>query len=251
MCHNCGSMGHIARSCTRKGKGKGGGGGKDVRTNDGGHGKAAEAVLRCRGRPCDHAATFGLANSRSASDSVHRQSWWKFQFATETGTLLQGVAAMREVCRILRHFSHSVRMDVSAHFSALDDEEFFLVEGSGWRERRGSKMESGLAFYQSTPWRLALPRLSKQPPPPISAPLMTKIKPRRSCTFSKRLRQQTKLGSKPLEDCRGQASQTRPSHPSDIPAPPLKMKTVMIWTSHTPEESAQCAAGPNAPFAAN
>ena len=31
-------------------------------------------------------------------------------------------------CRILRHFSHSVRMDVSAHFSALDDEEFFVVE---------------------------------------------------------------------------------------------------------------------------
>ena len=39
-------------------------------------------------------------------------------------------------CRFLRHFSHSVRMDVSAHFSALDDEEFFVVEGSGWRGRR-------------------------------------------------------------------------------------------------------------------
>ena len=34
-------------------------------------------------------------------------------------------------CRILRLFSRSVRMDVSAHFSALDDEEFFVVEGSG------------------------------------------------------------------------------------------------------------------------
>ena len=32
-------------------------------------------------------------------------------------------------------FSHSVRMDVSAYFSALDDEEFFVVEGSGWRGR--------------------------------------------------------------------------------------------------------------------
>ena len=41
-------------------------------------------------------------------------------------------------CRILLHFSHSVRMDVSAHFSALDDEEFFVVEGSGWRGRRES-----------------------------------------------------------------------------------------------------------------
>ena len=39
-------------------------------------------------------------------------------------------------CSILRHFSHSVRMDVSAHFSALDDEEFFVIEGSGWRGRR-------------------------------------------------------------------------------------------------------------------
>ena len=39
-------------------------------------------------------------------------------------------------CRILRHFSRSVRMDVSAHFSALDDEEFFVVEGSGWRGRQ-------------------------------------------------------------------------------------------------------------------
>ena len=34
--------------------------------------------------------------------------------------------------RILRHFSHSVCMDVSAHFS------FFVVEGSGWRGRRES-----------------------------------------------------------------------------------------------------------------
>ena len=29
----------------------------------------------------------GLANSEGASDSVHRQSLWTFQFATETGTL--------------------------------------------------------------------------------------------------------------------------------------------------------------------
>ena len=38
----------------------------------------------------------------------------------------------------MRHFSHSVQLDVSAHFSALDDEEFFVVEGSGWRGRRES-----------------------------------------------------------------------------------------------------------------
>ena len=41
-------------------------------------------------------------------------------------------------CRILRHFSRSVRMDVSAHFSALDDEEFFVIKGSGWRGLRES-----------------------------------------------------------------------------------------------------------------
>ena len=29
----------------------------------------------------------GLANSESASDSVHRRSLWTFQLATETGTL--------------------------------------------------------------------------------------------------------------------------------------------------------------------
>ena len=41
-------------------------------------------------------------------------------------------------CSILRRFSHSVRLDVSAHVSALDDEEFFVLEGSGWRGRRES-----------------------------------------------------------------------------------------------------------------
>ena len=51
-------------------------------------------------------------------------------------------------------------------------------------------------------------------PPPISAPLMVKINPRQSCMFRRRLRQQTKLGSEQLEDCREQTSQTRPSHPS-------------------------------------
>ena len=35
------------------------------------------------------------------------------------------------VCRILRHFSHSVQLDVSAHFSALDGQQLLVVEGSG------------------------------------------------------------------------------------------------------------------------
>ena len=34
-------------------------------------------------------------------------------------------------CSISLQFSHSVRLDVSAHFSALGGEEFFVVEGSG------------------------------------------------------------------------------------------------------------------------
>ena len=33
--------------------------------------------------------------------------------------------------RILRHFSHSVQLDVSAHFSALDGQQLLVVEGSG------------------------------------------------------------------------------------------------------------------------
>ena len=40
--------------------------------------------------------------------------------------------------RSLWHFSHSVQLDVSAHLSALDDEEFFVIEGSGCRGRRES-----------------------------------------------------------------------------------------------------------------
>ena len=66
-----------------------------------------------------------------------RDGW----IALEIWTLFQQAALMMSwmvFCRILRHFSHSVRMDVSAHFSALDDEEFFVVEGSGWRGRRES-----------------------------------------------------------------------------------------------------------------
>ena len=49
--------------------------------------------------------------------------------------MMGGVWFLPHFCCI---FSHSVRIDVSAHFSALDDEEFFVVEGSGWRGRRES-----------------------------------------------------------------------------------------------------------------
>ena len=47
-------------------------------------------------------------------------------------------------------------------------------------------------------------------------------------------RWQTKPGSKQLEDCTDWASQTRPSHPSNTPAPPPKMKTATTWTSQRP-----------------
>ena len=40
--------------------------------------------------------------------------------------------------------------------------------------------------------------------------------------------------SKQLKDCRGQASQTRPLHPSNTPAPPPKRRTAMTWTSQGP-----------------
>ena len=36
--------------------------------------------------------------------------------------------------------------------------------------------------------------------------------------FRRQLRQQTKLGSKQLEDCKDQALQPRPSHPSNTPS---------------------------------
>ena len=68
----------------------------------------------------------------------------------------------------------------------------------------------------------------------LSAHLTVMSKERRSCMFRRQPRQQTKLGSKQLEDCRDQASQTRPSHPSNIAPPPPKMKTAMTWTSQRP-----------------
>ena len=68
------------------------------------------------GRPCDHAATLGLANSGSASDSVHRQSLQTFQFAAETGThsancaaFSVGVAAVKVFSAFFGHFSRSSR----------------------------------------------------------------------------------------------------------------------------------------------
>ena len=69
-----------------------------------------------------------------ASDSVHRQSWWTFSFATETGTLsaygggegfFSGVSAFFALLRVVPELSASFRS-----WGALDDEEFFVIEGS-------------------------------------------------------------------------------------------------------------------------
>ena len=40
-------------------------------------------------------------------------------------------------------------MDVSAHFSALDDEEFFVVDGSGWGGRQESDSQQVLGHTNS------------------------------------------------------------------------------------------------------
>ena len=50
----------------------------------------------------------------------------------------------------------------------------------------------------------------------------------------KQPRWQTKPGSKQLGDCRDLASQTRPSHPLNIPAPPPKRRTATSWISQRP-----------------
>ena len=64
------------------------------------------AVHRRIGRPCDHAATL-CCDIGSAPDSVHRQSQWTFQFATERSTRLSAVvvmAAMKGVFGLFRPF---------------------------------------------------------------------------------------------------------------------------------------------------
>ena len=73
-------------------------------------------------------------DSHPEADSPRLLRTWKFGNCLRVQRMKAGAA----FCRTLWHFSHSVRMDMSALFSALDDEEFFVVEGSGWRGRRES-----------------------------------------------------------------------------------------------------------------
>ena len=77
-----------------------------------------------------------------------------------------------------------------------------------------SRVQSWLAFFRSNPWRLAWPQPSKQPPPPISAPLMTKTEPRQSCMFRRRLRHRKMRGSEQLDGCRGPSHLEHPSSAS-------------------------------------
>ena len=106
-----------------------------------------------------------------------------------------------------------------------------LIAAKPRTQANDSRRSPGRPSTRAPPWRLALPRSSTQPPPPISAPLMTKIKPRRSCMCRRRPRQRKKRGSKHLEAYGDPASQTRQSHRLNTPALSLRMKTVRTWTS--------------------
>ena len=77
------------------------------------------------GRPCGLAVTSGLVEG--ASDSVHRQSQWTFQFLRDGYAFSVGMAAMREwPFFALLQLSGVERQ----FFGALDGEEFFAIEGS-------------------------------------------------------------------------------------------------------------------------
>ena len=112
------------------------------------------------GRPCEMQRQVPGSSGRCLR-TVHRQD-------------LQ-VLRRSDFCLILRHFSHSVRLDVSAHFEALDDEEFFVVEGSGWPGRRESDFQvfchsnwvHASAFTDEHDRRFP----SSAPAPPLPAPL--------------------------------------------------------------------------------
>ena len=67
------------------------------------------------------------------------------------------------------------------------------------RHRGSSTPGSPHSSQAAHPSKLAWPQLLFQPPPPTSAPLMTKAEPRHNSTFRRRPRQQTKRGRKPLE----------------------------------------------------
>ena len=65
------------------------------------------------GRPCDHAATWG-------SDFEQCWLWWR-----------EGIFGA--FCDIFRAPLVVPELSASRSWGALDEEEFFVIEGSGWR----------------------------------------------------------------------------------------------------------------------
>ena len=75
-------------------------------------------------------------------------------------------------------FLHSDQLDVSAHFSALDDEEFFVIEGSGGRREFDSQVLGRAPPPTPTTTSTPLSSLSLLLPPP--SPPSQKKKPKTS-----------------------------------------------------------------------
>ena len=68
-------------------------------------GGAAGAVPSVFGRPCDHAATLGLATVKVPQIQLIAGSQWALQFATDTGTLFcVGMAAVKGFSALFRPF---------------------------------------------------------------------------------------------------------------------------------------------------
>ena len=64
--------------------------------------------------PCCAGRRRGLVNSEGASDSVHRQSQWTFQFSTETGTFSAGYGGDEGFFRLF--YAPPGRLELSASF---------------------------------------------------------------------------------------------------------------------------------------
>ena len=86
---------------------------------------------RC-GRPCDYAGTCLAVGG--ATDSVHRLIWWTPRQVSQLGAMMGFFDAF---CVIFRAPPVVPELSASRSWRALDDEEFFVIEGSpGCRSRR-------------------------------------------------------------------------------------------------------------------
>ena len=77
---------------------------------------------RCRS--CSSCMVVDVAGTRSDEFPAVREAP---QTRSSTGC---SSAEKGRCCRISRHFSHSVQLDVSTHFSALNGRQLLVVEGS-------------------------------------------------------------------------------------------------------------------------